>query len=237
MREIDLEAIRASKDEVFFSEFVNQKKNFIIHSAYRVTHRFISESDDEWSIALIAFSNAIKTYSFKKGSFIPYAELLIKRALIDHFRSNDKFSSEISTNPYLFQSEKNEDEDTSLALKLRTDLSYCHENDIKYEIEAINDILKDLGFSFYDLIKVSPKSEKTKAACKRAVLYILDNPLIMAEFYKTLQLPLKIIEKNTNLPRKILENHRKYIIAAVVILSGEYPLVAEYISFIRKDGE
>jgi len=59
----------------------------------------------------------------------------------------------------------------------------------------------------------------------------------MAEFYKTLQLPLKIIEKNTNLPRKILENHRKYIIAAVVILSGEYPLVAEYISFIRKDGE
>ena len=43
----------------------------------------------------------------------------------------------------------------------------------------------------------------------------------------------KIIE-NTLLPRKILERHRNYIIAAVEILSGEYPLLAEYLSFIRK---
>ncbi len=52
----------------------------------------------------------------------------------------------------------------------------------------------------------------------------------------TKRLPIKIIQKNTNLPRKLLEHHRKYIVAAVIILSGDYPMLADYLSFIRKGG-
>ena len=34
--------------------------------------------------------------------------------------------------------------------------------------------------------------------------------------------------------RKILDRHRRYIIAAAEILSGEYPVLAEYLGYIRK---
>jgi RNA polymerase sigma factor len=44
-----------------------------------------------------------------------------------------------------------------------------------------------------------------------------------------------MIEKNTNVPRKILERHRKYIIAAIEILSGEYPYLADYLRYIREE--
>ena len=85
-------------------------------------------------------------------------------------------------------------------------------------------------------IEETPKSAKTKEACKQAVLYVLDHPIIRDEIYQSKQLPLKLIQKNTNLPRKLLDHHRRYILAAIEILSGEYPMLAEYMSFIRKEG-
>ena len=45
---------------------------------------------------------------------------------------------------------------------------------------------------------------------------------------------MKELEKLSRIPRKILDRHRKYLIAAVEILHGEYPLLAEYMSYIRK---
>jgi len=65
---------------------------------------------------------------------------------------------------------------------------------------------------------------------------LLENTAIKHETLITRQLPIKILQKNTDLPRKLLERHRKYIIAAMLILSGEYPLLAEYLPFFRKDG-
>jgi RNA polymerase sigma factor len=46
-----------------------------------------------------------------------------------------------------------------------------------------------------------------------------------------------MIEKNSQVPRKILERHRKYIVAAIEILSGEYPYLAEYLRYIREEKE
>jgi len=106
---------------------------------------------------------------------------------------------------------------------------------LQYEIQEANQAFANFGFSFFDLSECSPKAEKTKKSCAKAVVFLLKNPLLITEIYNLKQLPLKIIEKNTKVPRKILERHRKYIIAAVEILSGEYPGLAEYMRFIRKE--
>jgi RNA polymerase sigma factor len=52
---------------------------------------------------------------------------------------------------------------------------------------------------------------------------------------ETARLPALFLEKNSKIPRKILERHRKYIIAAAEILSGEYPFLAQYLQGIRKE--
>ena len=109
------------------------------------------------------------------------------------------------------------------------------DNSLKLEIEAASQILSTYGFSFYDLAGCSPKAEKTKKACAKAVAYIIRNPLIASEMMSTKLLPVKLIEKNSNIPRKIIERHRKYIIAAVEIMTGDYPFLAEYMRFIREE--
>jgi len=48
-------------------------------------------------------------------------------------------------------------------------------------------------------------------------------------------LPLKVLENNLKLPRKILERHRKYIIAGAEIISGDYPILSEYLKFIKEE--
>jgi RNA polymerase sigma factor len=85
-----------------------------------------------------------------------------------------------------------------------------------------------------DLVKCSPKAEKTKQSCKTAVNYLLDNPNLIEEMRGSKQLPIKIIAASTNIPRKILERHRKYIIAAVEVLHGEYLGIAQYLNCLRE---
>lgn len=237
MRNIDEKALIAATDDQIFSAFIEENRRFIMNCVFRTTSRFITTSDDEWSIALIAFTYAVKSYNYDKGSFLSYAGLIIKRKLIDHYRSNQKYSSEQTVNPGLFETSPGDnEEEKGLKLKLSEKLAHTEDNSIKYEIEAANEVFKMFGFSFYDLIEHSPKSIKTRAACKAAVLYLLENDAVRSELYSTRQLPLKTIQKSTALPRKLLERHRKYIIAAAELLSGEYPCLAEYISFIRKEG-
>ena len=102
------------------------------------------------------------------------------------------------------------------------------------EIAALQQLLSGYGFSFFDLADCSPKAEKTKRACANAVAAILSDRDLLAKMRSSKTLPMKELEKASRVPRKILDRHRKYIIAAIEILNGEYPLLAEYMSYIRK---
>ena len=60
---------KAQTDENYMNTFINKHKKFILISAFRATKRFISENDDEYSVAMIAFCEAVKSYEESKGSF------------------------------------------------------------------------------------------------------------------------------------------------------------------------
>ena len=52
--------------------------------------------DDELSIAMFAFHEAILRYSREKGAFLSFAALQIKSRLIDYFRKEKRHSNVIS---------------------------------------------------------------------------------------------------------------------------------------------
>jgi len=216
MRELDQRVLKAAKNEQELNSLIKEYEFFILKSASKTAKQYVSKTDDEWSIALSAFSEAIQKYSFEKGSFISFAELMINRRLIDYFRAQRKFVVEDQVDWI---------EDNAII-----------ENDdnLKLEIEAISQVLEYYGFSFMDLAECSPKAQKTKTACAKAVVYLLEKPMLITEIRNSKQLPIKLIAKNVGLPRKIIERHRKYIIAAVEILYGDYPYISEYLSFVRE---
>jgi RNA polymerase sigma factor len=217
MRELDRRVVAAAKDAQLLAELIEQQEQFIMHSAAKTAKRNILKSDDEWSIALTAFYEAIKKYSYDKGSFIAFAELLIHNKLVDYYRGQNKYNAELQVD---WIDDKAADD--------------SNDNSIKYEIEALGEVLNSYGFTFSDLAETSPKTGKTKTSCARVVTFIMKKPILIEDMRSTKRLSLKIIEKNTQTPRKIIERHRKYIVAAVEILSGDYPYLSEYLRYIKE---
>lgn len=235
MSELDILAEKAKTDETIMSDLILKYENFILKCASSTARNYISKSDDEYAVALHAFSVAIKNYSINKGSFLNFAELVIRRRLIDYIRSKSRYASEISINPSIFNSEIDEEESSSVSIKVTEKISKETDNSVNLEIELANEVLSTYGFSFFDLADCSPKARKTKKSCAKAVAFILKNPILVSNMKVKKTLPLNLIEKNTKIPRKLLERHRKYIIAAVEIISGDYPYLAEYIRYIREE--
>ncbi len=236
MKRTDELAALAAEDPRRMEELIKNNENFILRCAAETARRYITKSDDEWSVALMAFSQAVKGYSPERGSFLAFAELVIKRRLIDYIRAQAKHGGEISVDPSIFGGEP-EEQDGDIALKAEVNKKVSHTpgSALKEEIEAVTGVFARYGFSFLSLAECSPKAEKTKKACARAVRYLTQNPLLLSELRHSKQLPAKTIEKNCGVPRKIIERHRKYIIAAAEIITGDYPCLAEYMRFIREE--
>ncbi len=246
MSEADEEALKAKDGGQLLNNFIRDNRRFILSCASKTAHRFITDSDDEWSIALSAFHEAVKSYDRQKGGFYAFAALVIKRRLLDYFDSEARHKNEIPTEPYAMDGQaEEEDDDYSLQTAvLKKSAEGQPENliskdqpgisDMQAEIAAVQELLKVYGFSFFDLADCSPKAEKTKEGCAKAVAAILKTPELFEEMRRTKALPASRIRKISGVPRKILERHRKYIIAAAEILNGEYPLLKEYMNYIRK---
>lgn len=234
MRQIDESAIKAKHDKYHIETFIKEHEFFILKTAHKVTGKYITKSDDQWSVSLSAFNEAITAYSFEKGSFLSFSELVIKRRLYDYIKKQSKHFCEVAISPFIFEN-SDEEEDLSLRQAVMSKVSTKQNDDAKLEIEAITFTLKQYGFSFYDLISVSPKALKTKKSCAKAIVFLSENKILLNEMKKTKNLPIKAIEKNLCIPRKVLERHRKYIIAGAEIISGYYPILSEYLKFVKEE--
>lgn len=207
-----------------------------MHVASKVSGHYITKSDDEWAIALTAFVQAVKEYDLNKGNFISFAKLVVQRRLIDYIRQQMKYKPEVTVNPITFDMDSEEEDDDKVRYAItKKSMETGGKDSLVLEINTVNENLKEYGFSFFDLTKCSPKAAKTKSACARVIQFCVQDPMIITVLKNTKLLPVKILEKNTKVPRKIIERHRKYIIAAIVILSGEYLELAEYLRYIREE--
>lgn len=241
------EALEAQRDEALLNKFIEKNRRFILSCAYKTVGHFVTESDDEWSVALIAFHEAVRSYDIEKGDFNAFAALVIRRRLIDLKASAARHGREIVLDTAEIETDE-DDPQVGVQLEFHRKEAELAEqntdsrpdaNPVKDEIDAMQGVLAAYGFSFFDLVKSSPKAGKTKRACAEAVNCIMENPEILNKMRATHTLPIAEIKKISEMkkfskvPQKILERHRKYIIAATEILLGEYPLLAEYLDYIK----
>lgn len=230
------EILRIQHDKTLWNQFVADNETFILKMASGAARRYLTKSDDEWSAGLEGFVQAIEQYRPGAGSFEGFAALLIRRRVIDCLRAQQRFAAEMPVDPTLFETPPEEGgEELLLRMALCEKLATTQEDALRLEIESVEGVLQRYRFTFFDLEKCSPKAEKTKRACAAAVRCLLENPMLLREMRCSAQLPTKILEQTLHLPRKILERHRRYIIAAAEILSGEYPCLGGYLSTIGKE--
>ena len=229
-------AVAAKTSEIKRETFIKDMERTILRFASGITGRFITKSDDEWSIALFAFNKAIDSYSEDKGDYIAYSKLLINRALVDYHRSESRHSAEILYDPEIL-----EGEDAGPIYEMLLRESAVHEEkqlvntDLKDEIEEINEQLRTYGFSFFDVAGASPKSSRTRTECGRIMFEIVNDNDMKESVLKTGKLPLKQLSSKLGVSRFMMDRHRRYILTGVIILSGEYPIIEGYLQYTRNE--
>lgn len=203
---------------------------FILQTASFVLKRYVSQSDDAWSIALIAFWEAVNHYDQSKGCFEAFARLVMQRRLIDDLRKQRKYGLEIDVAPDAFAGDMEPEPTVSEAYAaLRSNAVPQSESELKEEIAEAGDLLAPYGFRFMELVECSPKSEKTKKACTEAVLLILRSPDLMGRMQASHRLPIQTVAERTGVSHKVINRHRRYIIAVAEIMNGDFPRLKTYL--------
>ena len=243
MNDLSKAALQAREDSTFRQNFIGDNEDLILRLAYKATGSYVTTSDDNYSIALIAFNEAIDSYDESKGNFTSFASLVIKRRIFDEYRKN---KGELPVNPSSFEAYGDEVDvdslDNNVTARMNALSNEKHaETDrltaMREEIAAATELLSFYGFTFYELTDCSPKSTATKAACKDAIVCMLRPGDLYDKMKQTKLLPIKEIETRTNIKRKTLERHRKYIMAVSELLHEDFPHLGEYLMDIRKELE
>ena len=244
MEDRDREAIVAAReDERVFEELVGKYKTFILYQAFRAVRHFVTTSDDEWSVALVAFSEAVEAWDSERGPFRPFASLVIRRRLADYIQAEARHSAEISVEPLLLSGEY-EDEDDASGARIRSTVyevsGYADEGSTpgysaaRDEIDAVRKLIEPYGFSFEDLVSCSPKAEKTKKSCAVVIGTLVASEALFESMRRDRLLPMKQLVDASKIDRRIIERHRRYIIASAEILKGDYPLIGSYLGAVRE---
>ena len=216
---LDDEVTLAQQDTLARERLIEQNMDFIRRCASRAAGRFVDSHDDACSEAMIAFNDAVSAYRSERGAFYPFAARSIYNRVTDLLRRESRSAVCVP-----FSAMPSQEENTPFEIE---DPKQAF-SDAAFEIAAAKQELNALGVDFFDLPKVSPKAEKTKAACMQVIGYLLHEPLLLQAVHKTACLPGKTLMQELGVSSKVLERHRKYILAGLVILGGDYPTLQGY---------
>jgi RNA polymerase sigma factor len=226
----DEAVVQAKTNDQLFADLLVSNYQYLQTLIHKVTNRYISKSDDEWSIALIGFHQAVKSYDLGKGNFHSWSKMIVTQRLIDYLRT--QHHHDISVDPSTLDGEYQEEEALSNVIINRIAQQEVHH--VQDEIILLDIVLKQYGFNFNDLVKSSPKTTKTRKHCALVINLLLRNPNQLIQLAKSKTLPMKWLEENSQLPRKFLESYRRYIVAVIEIVSGDYPYLWEYVKELTK---
>lgn len=198
----------------------------------------IEGQDDELSIAMIAFHEAIQAYDQDKGSFVSLASTLIRNRLIDFWRSNKRHDDVISLETTVYSGDDSEQrlEDT-LADDFDQEEAYTSREATQAEIEELSQQMLDFGVSLEDVAENCPKQERTLLACQSVIDAAKSNEDIMEDFLRSKRLPIKRIVDLSGVAKKTIERHRKYIVALLLIYSNGYEIIRGHLREMRRGGD
>ena len=195
-----------------------------------------SEKDDEFSIAMFAFYEALQNYDRSKGAFFPMARVYIRNRLIDYYRktAEDEKTSSLDENLY-------DDEKTTLLDTIEDEKSsviYNEERECtREEIEEFQETLKSYDLTLSEIADNAPRQERTMKVCLSALEYAKKNPDILDKLTETKKLPMSKLVKEGGFDRKTLERHRKYLVGIFLAFTNGFVIIRGHLCAMRRSDD
>ncbi|WP_434399583.1 RNA polymerase sigma-I factor [Planococcus sp. 11815] len=215
-------------DEEAEEQLISSHIPFVKKTAAQVCKRFIDDNQDEFSIALLAFHEAMRQYRpGHEASFLTFAHMVIRRRVIDHIRKESKrleFSHDFTASP-------NEDHHNYIGDRASSAL-YSEQEQIakrREEIVQFEEMLSEFGLSFQMIAKVSPAHEDARRNAIQIAQLVAETDEYKHFLLDKKKLPVKHIEELVQVSRKTIERNRKYIIAMSLLIMSELHYLKDYL--------
>lgn len=208
------------------NELIERHRTFVARVASAICQRPLHwDNDDELSVALLAFNEAVDSFNPGFGrDFLQHARLVIRKRLIDHFRregrhkhlsldrmfddaaADDRPPPKVEADPAMAAWQVQEEVQNRAA-----------------EIAAYAERLKAYNLTLEDLFGHCPSHQDRRERLTQAARELCARAELVDHLKRHRQLPLAQLEKVTGLSRKVLETGRRYIVAlAVLMIESEF---------------
>jgi len=204
---------------IAIEKLINEQKPFIQKTTSQICKRSVNwDNDDELSIALMAFYEAIEKYKPDKGAhFLTFARRVINQRLIDFFRRENRHQ-----HLPLISSIDEEEKDIGQFETDKAVEEYQKRNEQEELAATIIEFQKRLmmfDITLEDLVNASPKHRDTREKLLNVTLTLCENNELLDSMKKTKRIPSRDLAKIAKVSRRVLEKGRKYIIALAIIIS------------------
>ena len=215
--------LAAKEDPDAADSLINQYMGFIRAEAGKLS---FGDKEDELSVAMLAFYEAVLGYERSHGSFLRFAAKVIRSRLIDRHRGHGSLNERAG-------------EDGAELLELlpdtRDDIEELNTREAAQgEIEEYAKTIAAFGLTFSDVADNCPKQERTLRACLDALGYARQKPELLAAVEKSGKLPMAELASGAGVERKTLERHRKYLVAMLLAFTNGFELIRGHLC--RLDG-
>jgi len=202
------------------NELIENHMPFIIKSISDVTGRYVScENDEELSVGLLGFHEAIERYDNEKGYFLSFAKLVIASRIKNYLKGENKHQHS-SLEDLLDKGLEIKDE----YLEPKEDNSILVE-----EITRLKTEINAFGFSLEDLVDEAPKQQATRKNAISLSEEISKEEEFTSFMYVKKRLPIKRIVLKFSVTEKVVKRSKKFIISVVIIIDKNLSVLKNWI--------
>jgi RNA polymerase sigma factor len=227
-----IQRIQAGDDELR-EQFITANVPFIKRVVRHITHSFFVEQEDEFSIALEAYNQAIDHYKVDgEVPFEPYARLLIKNRLFDWIRRQKQSQQHLSL------SDSDPDEGLNLYERLADPKSDHVQQDLEFAESMVHLQLQlqMFGLNLAGLTNTFPKHQDSRLLCIRIARQLSVDNAMYSNLLQTRRLPCAELARRCEIPLKTIEKNRSSVIFLALLFRSELQVIKSYIAAYEKEG-
>jgi len=206
---------------------------FILKTASAGARRYLVQGrDEEVSVGMQAFNEAISAYSSDRPGFLAFAATVIRRRLIDYYRK-EKRRDEV---PFSALAE-DEGTDTEWPASLEAHKAFVTEDwsqvlERRDDIQRWTEVLGFYRLTLKDVVNSVPKHSDARERAIRTAVLVARDPELKRKFIKNRKLPiedlLRLAPEEVS-SKKTLERQKAYITAVAAVLTYDLTSLKEYL--------
>lgn len=197
---------------------------FIIRTISSLTGRYVAvENDEEFSIALSAFAEAVEKYDEERGSFLGFAKLVIESRLKSYFARENARPREASLEELYEQGRDFPDEG---------DGGESGDN-LRDEVLLYREELSLFGLTLETLADEAPKHRDTRENAIGIAKKAGNDPPTVEITYQKRRLPVRAVARVAQVTEKVVKRSKSFILAAMIIFVKEYPGLNSFVTGAR----